>query len=177
MNILKSLLGMFFAVTVMAVFGCGGGGGGAAPPPTKATLKLSTAGTAGTSIAGIEVTVVLPKGVTVNATTTVDPAVMETNAGVVLLSGATVADPAAFGQLKPTAAYTPATATTPGKVKIGLAAEKNFSLGEFVTLNTVIAAGNFPVATDFSLEGFTAVDANGAAITPALTPSFVADIR
>jgi|SRR6185369_5418022 len=177
MNILKSLLGMFFAVVVMALFGCGGGGGGTPPPPTKATLKLSTAGTAGTSIAGIQVTVVLPKGVTVAATTTIDPTVMETNAGVVLLSGATVADPAAFSQLKPIATYTPATDTTPGKVKIGLAGQKDFSLGEFVTLNTVIAAGNVPVATDFSLEGFTAVDSNGAPITPALTPSFVADIR
>jgi len=177
MNILKNLLGMFFAVAVMALFGCGGGGGGAAAPPTKATLKLSTAGTAGTTIAGIQVTVVLPKGVTVAATTTIDPTTMETNAGVVLLSGAAVADPAAFSQLKPTAVYTPATATTPGKVKIGLAAQKDFNLGEFVTLNTDIAAGNVPVATDFTLEGFTAFDANGAAITPALTASLVADIR
>jgi len=177
MNILKSLLMMFFAVAVMALFGCGGGGGGAAAPPTTATLKLSTAGTAGTPIAGIQVTVVLPKGVTVAATSTIDPAVMETNAGVVLLSGATVADPAAFSQLKPTAVYTPATATTPGKVKIGLASQKDFSLGEFVTLNTVIAAGNVPVATDFTLEGFTAFDSNGAVITPALTASLVADIR
>jgi len=168
---------MFFAVVVMALFGCGGGGGGTPPPPTTATLKLSTAGTASTSIAGVEVTVVLPKGVTVAATTTIDPTVMETNAGVVLLSGAAIADPAAFSQLKPTAVYTPATATSPGKVKIGLAAQKDFSLGEFVTLNTDIAAGNVPVATDFGLEGFTAFDANGAAITPALTPSFVADIR
>jgi hypothetical protein len=172
MNILKRLSGMFFVVAVMALFGCGGGGGGTAQP-TTATLKLSTAGTAGTHISGIEVTVVLPNGVTVAATTTVDPAVMETNAGVVVLSGATVADPVAFSSLKPIASYTPAT----GKVKILLAAQKDFSLGEFVTLNTVIAAGNTPVATDFSLEGFKAVDANGAAITPALTPSFVADIR
>jgi len=172
---------MFLAIAaVMALFGCGGGGGGGGgtpAPPTTATLKLSSQGTAGTNIRGIEVTVVLPKGVTVAATTTVDPAVMETNAGVVLLSGATVADPAAFGQLKPIASYTPATGTSPGKVKIGLAAQKDFSLGEFVTLNTVIAAGNLPVATDFSLEEFTAFDQNGAAITPALTPSFVADIR
>jgi hypothetical protein len=180
MNIQKKLLGMFIAVAVMALFGCGGGGGGggaAAAPPTTATLKLSTAGTAGTPIRGIEITVVLPKGVTVNATTTIDPTVMETNAGVVLLSGATVADPAAFSQLKPTAVYTPAIGTAPGKVKIGLAAQKDFNLGEFVTFNAVIAAGNVPVATDFSLEGFTAFDSNGAPITPALTPSFTADIR
>ena len=178
MNILKNLLGMFFAVAVMALFGCGGGGGGgAAAPPTKATLKLSTAGTAGTTISGIQVTVVLPKGVTVAATTTIDPTTMEVNQGVVLASGAAIADPAAFSQLKPIAEYTPATATTPGKVKIGLAAQKDFNLGEFVTLNTDIAAGNVPVATDFTLEGFTAFDSNGAPITPALTASLVADIK
>ena len=172
---------MFLAATIMVLFGCGGGGsgggGGTPPPPTTATLKLSTAGTAGTTIRGIEITVVLPKGVTVNATTTIDPTVMEVNQGVVLASGAAVADPAAFSQLKPIAVYTPATGTAPGKVKIGLAAQKDFNLGEFVTLNTVIAAGNVPVATDFSLEGFTAFDANGAAITPPLTASLVADIR
>jgi hypothetical protein len=176
MNILKRLSGMFFVVAVMALFGCGGGGGGVTQP-TTAALKLSAAGTAGTKVSGIEVTVVLPKGVTVAATTTIDPAVMETNAGVVVLSGATVADPTAFTNLKPIASYTPATGTVPGKVKILLAAEKDFNIGEFVTLNTVIAAGNFPVATDFSLEGFKAVDANGAVIAPALTPSFVADIK
>jgi hypothetical protein len=176
MNILKSLSGMFFAMAVMTMFGCGGGGGSSAPP-TTATLKLSTAGTAGTHIRGIEVTVVLPKGVTVNATTTINPAIMEANAGVVVLSGATVVDPVAFSQLKPITTYTPATDTVPGKVKIVLAAQKDFDLGEFVTVNTVIAAGNIPLATDFTLEGFTAVDVNGAVVIPALTPSFVADIK
>jgi hypothetical protein len=166
---------MFFAMAVITMFGCGGGGG--ASQPTTATLKLSTAGTAGTHIRGIEVTVVLPKGVTVNATTNINPAILETNAGVLVLSGATVADPAAFSQLKPTAAYTPATDTVPGKVKIVLAAQSDFNLGEFMTVNTVIAAGNFPLATDFTLEGFTAVDVNGAVVIPALTPSFVADIK
>jgi hypothetical protein len=177
MNILKNLLGMFFAVAVMALFGCGGGGGSAATAqPTTATLKLSTTGTAGVNIRGIEVTVVLPKGVTVDATTTIDPAIMEPKAGVVLLSGATAADPAAFSQLKPSAAYTPAAGTAPGKVKILLAATKDFSLGEFVTLNTVIAAGNKPDATAFTLEGFTAVDSNGAPLA-GVTSSLVADIK
>jgi hypothetical protein len=166
---------MFFAMAVITMFGCGGGGG--VSQPTTATLKLSTAGTAGTHIRGIEVTVVLPKGVTVNATSTINPAIQETNAGVVVLSGATTADPLAFSQLKPTATYTPATDTVPGKVKIGLAAQSDFNLGEFITVNTVIAAGNFPLATDFTLEEFTAFDINGAVVIPALTPSLVADIK
>ena|SRR6185369_1778290 len=174
MNILKSLLGMFLAVVIMAMFGCGGGGGTAAPP-TKATLKLSTAGTTA-NIRGIEVTVVLPAGVTVDASTTVDPAIMEPKAGVVVLSGSTVADATAFSQLPPLAAYTPATGTAPGKVKILLAAQKDFALGEFVTVNTAIAAGTIPLATDFTLEGFTAVDQNGAPIA-GVTASVVADIK
>jgi hypothetical protein len=175
MNILKILSGMFLAVAVMAVFGCGGGGGGAPAQPTVATLKLSSAGTAA-NLRGIEVTVVLPKGVTVDATSTVDPTIMEVKAGVVVLSGATVADATAFSQLKPTASYTPATDTTPGKVKIGLAAQKDFSLGEFVTVNTAIAAGNNPLPTDFTLEGFTAFDANGAALGT-VTAAVTADIK
>ena len=175
MNILKRLSGMFFVVAAMALFGCGGGGGGASQP-TTATLKLSSVGAAGTTISGIEVTVVLPAGVTVAATTTIDPAVMETNAGVVVLSGATVADPTAFSQLKPTAAYTPAVGTVPGKVKILLPAQKDFGLGEYVTLNTVIAAGNNPVPTDFKLEGFTAVNSSGAPIA-GVTSTFAADIK
>src|SRR5689334_16900736 len=132
MNILKRLMAMSFAVAVMSSFGCGGGGGSSAPvQPTTATLKLSTAGTAAANIRGIQVTVDLPKGVTVDATTTADPAIMETKAGVIVLSGATVADATAFSQLKPTAVYTPAAGTAPGKVIIGLAAQKDFSLGEF----------------------------------------------
>ena len=174
MKILKGLSGIFFATAAMAMFGCGGGGGGGGTPqPTTATLKLLSAGPAGTSIRGIAVKVVLPAGVTVKATpSATNPAILETNAGVVVLSGATVANPAAFSQLKPIGVYTPATRT----IALNLPAQADFALGEYVTVNTDIAAGNFPTAAGFSLSEFTAVDLNGAVI-PGVTSSIVPDIK
>jgi hypothetical protein len=175
MRILKSLSVTVFTMAVMAMFGCGGGGGGGGTPqPTTATLKLLSQGTAGTKIRGIEVTVVLPPGVTVKATSL--PA---TDTGVVVLSGATAT--AAFtaanaGLLNPTVIYTPATATAPGTVKILIPSAADFDLGEYVTVNTNIAAGSFPAATDFALTGFTAVDLNGAPIT-GVTSTIVPDIK
>lgn len=181
MNILKRLSGMLFAVAVMALFGCGGGGGGTSQPgpaaqPTTATLKLLTqSATAGTKIRGIEVTVVLPQGVTVSAIpSTLNPALQETTAGVVTISG--VADPAAFVQLKPTAIFTPATTTKPGTLFLSLPATADFNPGEFATVNTVIAAGSFPKVTDFGLTGFKAVDLNGAELT-GVTANVVPDIK
>jgi hypothetical protein len=176
MKILKNLSGIFVAMVFMTLFGCGGGGG-STPPPTKAKLTLlSQSAAAGTKIRGIEVTVELPAGVTVKATpSAINPAKLETDAGVVVLSGATVADPAAFGQLKPIGVYTPATATTPGTVFISLAAQADFNPGEYVTVNADIAAGTIPVATGFKLTGFTAVDLNGAVIsgvTSSIVPAF-----
>lgn len=67
--------------------GGGGGGGGNNPPsrPTTATLILLTSGTlpAGTKIGGVQVSVNLPAGVTVESTA--NPP--ETDAGVVVGSG------------------------------------------------------------------------------------------
>lgn len=177
MKILKSLSGMVFTVAVMSVFGCGGGGGDSSPPPppTTATLKLLSQGTAVTQISGIDVTIVLPAGVTVKATP--NPVKLETDAGVVVLSGATVAKPGLL-----IGVYTPATATTPGTVMIKLTSAGNttFNLGEYVTVNTVIAAGNFPNPADFTLKDFIAVDLDGKVISgasPQVTSSIVPDIR
>lgn len=167
---------MLFALTVMSMFGCGGGGSTPAPPPTSATLKLLSQGTAGTRIRGISVTVVLPPGVTVN-TSTDNPAV--TAQGVVVPSGATSVttfDP----QVNPIGVYTPATALARATVAIYLPGVADFNLGEYVTVNTVIATGNFPIAADFTLKDFTAWDLDGKVISgasPLVTTSIVPDIR
>lgn len=179
MKTLKRLSVLVLAMTIMTVVGCGGGdgGGGTPAPPTKATLKLLSQGPAGTKIRGIEVTVVLPTGVTVKASpSATNPAILETNPGVVVLSGATVVDPAAFSQLAPLGIYSPATTAAPGRVFISLPAQADFNLGEFVTVNTDITVGSFPKAADFSQSGFTAVNLNGA-IIPGVTASIVPDIR
>lgn len=174
MKILKNLSGIFVVMAVMSLFGCGGGSSTPAPPPTKAKLALlSQSATAGTKIRGIEVTVELPAGVTVKATpSATNPDKLETDLGVVVLSGATIADPTAFGQLKPVGVYTPATTTTPGKVFISLPAQVDFNPGEYVTVNADFPAGTVLVAADFKLIGFTAFDSNGA-LMPGVTSSFV----
>lgn len=179
MKILKYVSGMLFTLAVMSMFGCGGGGSTPAPPPTSATLKLLSQGTAGTKIRGISVTVVLPPGVTVKATASTDnPAILVTDQGVVVPSGATTA--ATFNVVNPIGIYTPATGTLPATVAISLPGVADFNLGEYVTVNTVIAAGNFPIPADFTLKDFTAVDLNGNVISgasPLVTTSIVPDIR
>lgn len=174
MKILQNLSTMFLALAVISMFGCGGGGGTTAPPPTKAKLTLlSQSPTAGTKIGSIAVTVELPAGVTVKATpSATNPDILETDLGVVVLSGATVADPTAFGQLKPVGVYTPATGATPGKVFISLPAQVDFNPGEYVTVNADFPAGTVLVAADFKLTGFTAWDNQGVTM-PGVTSSFV----
>jgi len=161
---------MFFALVVISMFGCGGGGGTPAPPPTKAKLTLlSQSATAGTKISSIEVTVELPAGVTVKSTpSAINPDKLETETGVVVLSGATAA---VVGEVR-VGVYTPATATTPGKVFISLSAPVDFNPGEFVTVNADFPAGTVLVAADFKLVGFTAFDSNGAPM-PGVASSFV----
>ena len=172
MRVLKSLSGMFFAITAMAMFGCGGGGGGGTSQPTTATLKLLSAGPTAMQVSGIEVTVVLPAGVTVK-TKTPPTTPLETAAGVVVLSGATVAKPGLLVGI-----HTPASATAPGTVSVRLTSAGNttFDLGEYVTVNTDILTGNFPTAGGFILTGFKAFNLDGAEI-PGVSSIIVAEIR
>ncbi len=145
---------------------CGGGGssGGTAPSqPTAAILKLMTSGT-GTTIYGIDVTMNLPAGVTVKST---NPP--ETDSGVVTVSGV------ASGSIV-TAVYTPASWSAPGKVRILIANATGFTTGEFATINTDIADGRTPRATDFGLVSFSAIDADLQPIT-GLTFGFTTDIH
>src|SRR5690242_436566 len=137
-----------FCLAVIALSGCGGGGGtggatpevtndggvtttggttgGAANPtsaPTRGVLKLTTAGPAGT-IAGIDMTVNLPAGVTVAA----DPVTGEVANGVITVSGAAAGT---LGTQNATVAkYAPASTVTPAQLHIVMANVPGFSLGE-----------------------------------------------
>lgn len=174
MKILQNLSRIFFALAALSMFGCGGGGGTTAPPPTKAVVALlSQSATAGTKIGSIEVTVELPAGVTVKATqSATNPDKLETDLGVVVLSAATAA---AFGDIKPVGVYTPATATTPGKIFISLPAQVDFNPGEYVIVNADFPVGTLFAPTDFKLSGFTAFDNQGAPM-PGVTSSIVVAI-
>lgn len=159
------LLTIISTMTILSACGGGGGGGGGQAQPTVAVLKLATSGT-GATIYGLDVTVNLPSGVTVKSTTN-QP---ETDDGVVVASGV-----AASGTIA-TAVYTPATDALPGKVRILIANASGFTTGEFCTVNGDIAAGHSPKAADFSIENFSASDADGNVIS-GLTPGFTADIQ
>ncbi len=144
-NLIMTCIALLF---MLSLVGCGSGGGdGTVPPvtqPTSAVLKLSTTGTmpAGTSLAGVGVTIVLPAGVSVSTDTT-----GTVTAGVVTASGV-----AAKSTVIPPV-FTPATATKPATLKlvVGSTAAGGFGVGEFATVSCNIGSGSFPKSTDFSL--------------------------
>lgn len=111
--------------------------------PTAAVLTLSTAVTgtipSGTTINSYDVTVVLPKGVTVKSTT--NPPV--TDNGVVTAVGS------AAGSLV-VAVYTAPTSIQAGTVKIHIANVAGFSAGEFSVVKCDIAEGTYPTTSDFA---------------------------
>ncbi len=139
--------------------------------PTSVTVKIFSQGT-GTSIGGIDATLVLPSGVTVKATPDIaNPAVLVTNTGVVTASGvATGANTIASGT------YSAAAGATPGKVVVHVVNPDGFATGEFVTITCDITVGSFPQAADFTVTDFTAVDLYGAQISGP-TAALTADIH
>ncbi len=166
---------LLFAVLLLFILaGCGGGGSSSAPPaptqPTTARLTLSTQGTlpTGSLIGGIDIIVNLPAGVTVRTET----ASSTVNSTVLVASGQGASGSLVLGN------YTAATATAPGMVRILLVNAAGFGVGEYATLTCDIAAGTTPRSADFSLTGFTPIEASSG--TPAittLTPTFTAEIR
>ena len=134
------------ALLTFALYGCGSGdsGGTAGTAPRSAVLKLSSAGTltAGTSLAGINMKVQLPAGVTVSIDSS-----NAVNAGVVTASGvAAVSSVTIVG-------YTPASGAVAATLEFLITSNVagGFGVGEFATVNCVIATGHVPTVGDFIL--------------------------
>ena len=147
---------------------CGGGSSSSPQPPyqpTSAVLTLLTSGIT-TTIYGIEVTVVLPDGVTAKSTT----APPMTDNGVVTATGS------AAGAQDVTGNYTPAASPAKGTVLILISKASGFGTGEYSTVNLDIVTANTPTAGSFSLTNFKPVDDQGQDIS-GLTPAFTASIR
>jgi hypothetical protein len=168
----KFISGLLLAGIVMGISGCGGGGGGSSSdndvPPTKAVVKVSTVAQAGLnpSIKGLELTVILPQGVTVKSVTS-PSGTKVTDLNVVKLSGI-FASGGAFAnitsQMLPRpmfGTYSAAPAPGRGVVKIKLASSAPFGPGEFLTLDCVTSART----SDFQLTGFLAGGTGGTDIT------------
>lgn len=137
------------------IWGCGSGG--VQGTTNKVAAKSTLAGALSPKVMGVEITLVLPAGVTVKT----DASGM-TLAGVVT----TVAPndvTAANGSVL--AKYTPASGTVPGKVKIVVARGSTpFVPGAFFTVVCDVEAGKSVTATDFTCEGLNAFDASGAVV-------------
>jgi len=131
---------------------CGGG----TPDPTTAVLTLSSAGTlpTGVKIGGIDMTIVIPAGATIQ-TTKANTSKMVTYSGAVVPAGV-AAGPNAI---------TLATNPAPDQVVVKLANADGFGIGEFATVTCDIVAGSTVVEKDFIAGSFSVVDLNGAPIT------------
>ena len=147
MKTITGMIALFCLSALVVLAGCGGGGGStpATPAATKATVKLSTQGTLpqGSQLAGVNVVIKLPSGVTVNA-----DANNVVATGVVSVSGVA----AQTGAVMTPPIYTPATATAAGSLQFTMAAG-NFGVGEFATVNFILTPGSAPpVASDITIS-------------------------
>jgi hypothetical protein len=166
-NILSTLLSpLLFLLLLTLLSACGDTTKQPAAATTIKAVIKTTALTANKNIAGIDLTISLPLGVSppLLADGKADPA-----ATVVITSSA----PAA--QTLPGANYTPATAAATGKLAITAIAAAGFSATDQITLKLNVAAGTVPIESDFTLLSFTAFDINGAPVS-GLSPTLTATI-
>jgi hypothetical protein len=163
---------LILAISATVLSACGGGGGGSAvlPLPTTATISISTSGTLdpGVMIGGINVSLVLPSGVTVKSTPdALNPSVSVTNPGVVIVSGVTGTNATA-----PYNTYDVADR----KLNIYVIDPGGFGTGEFVKVRCNITLGDTPESSSFGLVDFSPKDINGNDIA-GLTAGFTVDVR
>ena len=149
------LLALFTALLT----GCGSGGaaGNAVDQgsgPGTATIVLSTgAASAATVIYAVEFVLQLPAGVTLAT----DPANGEVMAGVLH-----AADSGALAGAR----YVPATGATRAFVKVNIADPYGFVIGDLATITCNVSQGADLSAAGFVMDGFSAIAASDAVITP-----------
>lgn len=163
----RAICSLSLAVLLSA---CGGGGGGSAPAPapaptptpapTKAILKVSTANVpTGTLVGGIQISIILPAGVT--------PAVLSGNDA----SGSVAASGKAVSGVLAVSSYDAVTRTlTPGTIS-----GTGFAAGEFLTITCLIASGTTVTAASFPTQAtiITIFDSNSIGIPGAASPIIV----
>ena len=146
---------------LILMFGCGGGSGGGTPPATSVVLTLSTSGTlpTGTLIGGVDTTIVLPAGLTLQSN--LAKAVKATASKVVTYSG--VLTPS--GVAASANAMALASSSVADHLNVKLANPAGFPTGEFVTATFSIPSGATYTDADFSASGTIVDDLNGVPIT------------
>jgi hypothetical protein len=141
---LRTLAALLLALLGLGNAACGGGGGAPPPPPppTAATIRLAVAGVpAGTALAGADVALRLPAGVTPRL-----------SAGGVRLAGTLDAGSA---ELFP-AAWDATTRTL--RLAVASRAPARMAAGPFVEVECDVTASAGPAAADYVAAGFTAAD-------------------
>jgi len=139
---IKTLRIVLFCLSLaLLISACGGGGGGSSsepsPAPTKAILKVSTANVpAGTLVSGVQMSIVLPAGVTPSVLSGID------SSGSVTPSGN-----AATGSTT-SSSYNAASKT----LTLAIINGNGFASGEFVTVTCTIAVGTTVTAANFPLQ-------------------------
>ena len=156
---------LIWLALVAALFaGCGGGGagGGSVQPgstPGAVRVDISTQAASGATVLyAVEFTLLLPAGVTLPA----DASSGELTAGVLH-----AADSASLAGGR----FLPATTDSRASVKVNIVDPVGFAVGNLATLNCTVSPGASVNTAQFSLEGFSARDANGAVI-PGITTRF-----
>jgi hypothetical protein len=144
------------ALTLMTLAACGGGeGAGTSNPPiakTTASLTINLTGNLppSTAIAGTDFTLTLPANVTPALTNG------EVASGVVSLSGTFA------GGIQTPPVFTPATAITPGTLKVILANPVNtgvIQVGEVATITLQLVNGTAPTTGSFGVNAVSVIDA------------------
>lgn len=149
-----SLLG-FLLLILIPIAGCGGGDGGSSSgvsvQPVQATLRLGVSGqlpVGSTAITGAAITLILPKGVTIQG----EPA------------NAVAASGQAVGKLKPAfIEYTPPTVTSDARLSFLLSRVEQvptLTSGELATVLCTVAAGILFRPSDFVVTGMVANQLN-----------------
>lgn len=149
---MKKLSLLVFMCLLLVLPGCGGGGSGGAELSkiggATRTLRLAAAGT-DRLIAGVELTISLPAGVSV----TTDGAGVVTDAAL-RASGGAGSDNLIIGR------FTPASEAAPATLRIWAVSASGFRAGEFAQLTLDIVPGApFPNAEEFTVSDVKAFDA------------------
>jgi hypothetical protein len=153
----------------------------------KAVIKAGAL-TADRNIAGIDLTITVPAGVTppFNADGTVyseatvvitrEPIPGTPYAGSAGSGSSKLSSAEAPGQTLVGATFTPSSPTSSGKLIVTAIVADGFKATDEVTIHLNVAADATPVASDFALLSFDAYDTGGAAV-PGLTPSLTTNIH
>ncbi len=123
---------------------------------SSTVLRLSSVGApTGNTLSGVELTIMLPAGVTVNA---------DAN-GAVASSDIVPSGVAPIGSSIAARYYPAVGPVQPGSVRLSLISSNPFSGGEFATLTLKVAPGTTVQSSSFPISGFAAFDTNGAIIS------------